>query len=172
MSGSFESVRWNACVQTRPRFIFSSEVWGNGVRTHVNSKGKNPLYRGLRGGSNPHRCVTQDSEPNTLPTELFRPLDIVECPSFLSVLVQHLGLSCDPTFAIHLDSLAFIQSPHPRDHSCGQNGERKIKEGQCSRSQRHTVFLVLIELCMVVCGCKGVTGWLSDESTDPGQSPF
>ena len=29
------------CAQTRPRFILSSErVWGNGVRNHVNSKGK------------------------------------------------------------------------------------------------------------------------------------
>ena len=27
----------------------------------------------LRGGSNPRRCITQDSEPNTLPTELLRP---------------------------------------------------------------------------------------------------
>ena len=44
------------CAQTRPRFLLSSKrVWGevggvgggggNGVRTHVNSKGKNPLYR-------------------------------------------------------------------------------------------------------------------------------
>ena len=34
---------------------------------------KNPLYRWLRGGSNTRRCIAQDSEPNTLPTELFRP---------------------------------------------------------------------------------------------------
>ena len=62
------------CAQTRPRFILSSErVWRNGVRTHVNFKGKNPLYRGFRGGSNPSRCITQDREPNTLPTELFWP---------------------------------------------------------------------------------------------------
>ena len=33
---------------------------------------KNPLYRSLRGGSNPRRCVMQDSEPGTLPIELFR----------------------------------------------------------------------------------------------------
>ena len=59
-------------AQTRPRFILSSKrVWGNGVRTHANSKGINPLYQGLRGGSNPFHCITQDSKPNTLPTELF-----------------------------------------------------------------------------------------------------
>ena len=36
-------------------------------------KEKNPLYQKLRGASNPRRCITEDSEPNTLPTELFRP---------------------------------------------------------------------------------------------------
>ena len=36
------------CAQTRPRFILSSErVWGNVARTHVNSKGKNPLPEAL-----------------------------------------------------------------------------------------------------------------------------
>ena len=63
-------MRWNA--QTRPRFILSSErVLGNGVRAHVTSK--DLLYRRLRGGWNPRRCITQDSEPSALPTELFRP---------------------------------------------------------------------------------------------------
>ena len=62
------------CTQTRPRFILSSErVVGNGVRTHVNSKGEKTLYRRLRGGWNTRRCITVDSEPNTLPTELSRP---------------------------------------------------------------------------------------------------
>ena len=49
------------------------ELLENEVRTQLNSKEKNPLYRRLRGGSNPRRCVTQDSGPNTLPAELFRP---------------------------------------------------------------------------------------------------
>ena len=49
------------------------EFLGNGVKNHVNSKEKNPLYRRLRGGSNPRHCTTQDSEHNTLLTELFRP---------------------------------------------------------------------------------------------------
>ena len=48
------------------------EFLGNGFRTHDYSK-KNPLYHRLRGGLNPQRCITQDSEPNTLPTELFQP---------------------------------------------------------------------------------------------------
>ena len=33
---------------------------------------KSPLLK-LRGGLNSHRFITQDSKPNTLPTERFRP---------------------------------------------------------------------------------------------------
>ena len=69
------SVWWNACVQKLDLGLYSypKEFWGNGVRTHVNSKGKNLLFWKLRGRSKPRRCLMQDSEPNTLPTELFRP---------------------------------------------------------------------------------------------------
>ena len=78
MSGSFESVQWNAWH----RFILSSErFWagggggggeggeGDGVKTHVNPKGIPRTGKSiLRWGSNPRRCIKQDSEPNTLPT--------------------------------------------------------------------------------------------------------
>ena len=58
--------------KTRPQFILSSKrVLGNGVRTHVNSKGKHPLYWRPRGGLNLRHCMTQDSKPNTLLTEQF-----------------------------------------------------------------------------------------------------
>ena len=61
------------CAQTRPWFILSSErVWENGVR------GKNPLYRRLRVGSNPWCCIRQNSEPNTIPTELFQPICVIQ----------------------------------------------------------------------------------------------
>ena len=42
MSGSFKSVRWNVCVHRLDLSLYShpQEFWGNGVRTHVNSKGK------------------------------------------------------------------------------------------------------------------------------------
>ena len=62
------------CAQTRPRFILSSErVWeGGGGKSPINSKGKIPSSGGS-GGLNPRRCITQDSEPNTLPIEIFRP---------------------------------------------------------------------------------------------------
>ena len=41
----FESVRWNAYVHRQDLGLYShpKEFWGNGVRTHVNSKGKSPL---------------------------------------------------------------------------------------------------------------------------------
>ena len=44
MSGSFESVRWNACVHGLDLGLCSrlKEFLGNGVRTHVSSKGKVP----------------------------------------------------------------------------------------------------------------------------------
>ena len=73
MSGSFQSVRWNACVHRLDLGLYShpKEFIGNEVRTHVNWKGKIPSTGKknlLRGGSNPRRCIKQDSEPNTLPT--------------------------------------------------------------------------------------------------------
>ena len=72
MSGSLESVRWNARVH-RLDLSWDSHpkaFWGNGVRTRVNSKWKMPSTGRifLRGGSNPRPCIKQDSEPSTLPT--------------------------------------------------------------------------------------------------------
>ena len=50
MSGSFESVRWNACLHrldlglyTHPKGFGGGKREG-GVRTYVHCKGKNPLY--------------------------------------------------------------------------------------------------------------------------------
>ena len=75
MSGSFESVRWNACVHRVDLGLISylKEFLENGVSIHVTSQEKNSLYQRFRGGSNPRHCITQDSESNTLPTELFQP---------------------------------------------------------------------------------------------------
>ena len=47
MSGSFQSVRWNACQHRLDLGKLSSErVLGNGSRTHVNSKAKVPSTGG------------------------------------------------------------------------------------------------------------------------------
>ena len=77
MSGSFESVRWNACVHRLDLSLYShaKEFLGNGVRNHVNSKGK--ISTGkilLSGGSTPQHCIKQDSKSNTLPVSYSGPL--------------------------------------------------------------------------------------------------
>ena len=53
----------------------AKEFWGNGVRTHVNSKEKSPLPEKIlvRGGSNPRRFIKQNSDLNTLPTSYSGP---------------------------------------------------------------------------------------------------
>ena len=62
------------CAQARPRFIVSSRrVFREWNQNPCLLQGKNPLYRKLGEGSNQRCCIMQDSEPNTLPTELFRP---------------------------------------------------------------------------------------------------
>ena len=44
----FESVRWNACVHRLDLGLYSHpKVSGNGVRSHVNSKGKSPKCKHL-----------------------------------------------------------------------------------------------------------------------------
>ena len=92
MSGSFESVRWNARVHRLDLGLYSHPkgFWGNGVKTHVNSKGKIPSTGKIlqRGGSNPRRCYKQDSEPNTLPTSYSCPTPLPSplCLTFFSVL--------------------------------------------------------------------------------------
>ena len=71
------------CAQTGPRVILSAErVWGNGVRSHVNSKGKIPSS-GSSGGSNPRCCIAQDNGPNTQPTEFILP------PKFVSNMLSY-----------------------------------------------------------------------------------
>ena len=46
-SGSFEPMRRNPCVHRLDLGLYShpKEFWGNGVRTHVNSRGKSPLSK-------------------------------------------------------------------------------------------------------------------------------
>ena len=50
ISGSFESIRWNVCVYRLDLGLYShlTEFWGDGVRTHGNSKGKFPLLEAQR----------------------------------------------------------------------------------------------------------------------------
>ena len=73
-------VGWNRmCAQIRPWFILIQKSIGWMKSAPRLTPRKNPLYRKLRGGSNPHRWIMQDSEANTLLTELIQPLWKVWC---------------------------------------------------------------------------------------------
>ena len=62
------------CAQTRPRFILSSQrICKEWSQKPCQLQENNALYRRLRGESNLRCWITQDSEPNTLLTELFWP---------------------------------------------------------------------------------------------------
>ena len=77
MSGSFESVWWNACVHRLDLGLYShpKEFLGNGVSTHAHSKGKIPSTgKILRGGWNQRCCMKQDSKPNILPMSYSIPI--------------------------------------------------------------------------------------------------
>ena len=77
MSGSFESLQWNAFMHRLDLGLYShpKEFWGNGVRAHVISKGKIPST-GSPEEDRTHSASSRRtySGPNTLPTELFQPL--------------------------------------------------------------------------------------------------
>ena len=83
MSGSFESVRWNACVHRLDLSLYShrKEFWGNSQNPCVFHSKKNIPSTGkkilLRGGLIPHHCIKQCSKPNTLPTSYFGPLTLI-----------------------------------------------------------------------------------------------
>ena len=76
-------------------YLYLKEFLGNGVRNHVNSKGKIlPTGKILpRGGLNLLRCIKQDSEPNALPTSY-------SCPESLEWLDRGKGgpTPCLPAF--------------------------------------------------------------------------
>ena len=63
------------CAQSRVFSVIRKSSLVNGVRIHVKSKGQMPSTGGS-GYSNARRCITQDNEPNTLLTELFRPFSL------------------------------------------------------------------------------------------------
>ena len=70
--------RMHLCTDKTSIYTLIPKSAWNGVRTHVNSKEKIPLPLKkkkilLRERSNPRHCIKQDSDPTTLPTELFWP---------------------------------------------------------------------------------------------------
>ena len=70
MSGSFESVQWNACVQRLDLGLYSYLSFGGIESEPMLTPRERIPSTGSSGGSNPRCFITQDSKPNT---ELFRP---------------------------------------------------------------------------------------------------
>ena len=74
MSGSFESVRWNARVHRLDlslNYHPKEDLGGMESEPMLTPSERSPLLEKkilLRGGWNPRRCIKEDSEPNTLPT--------------------------------------------------------------------------------------------------------
>ena len=67
-------MQWNACVH-RLDLAYShiqKSFWGLESETILTPRGNSLLPEAQRR-SNPRRCIKQDRQPNTLPTELFRP---------------------------------------------------------------------------------------------------
>ena len=73
-SGSFESVRWNACVHRRDLGLYSHPkefLGGMEFEPMLTPREKSPLPENVpRGGSSPQHC---GQRAQALPTELFRP---------------------------------------------------------------------------------------------------
>ena len=65
MSGSFESMRWNACVHGLDVGLYShpKEFLENGVRTHENSKGKIPSTGGSEDGQTRDSASRRTASP-------------------------------------------------------------------------------------------------------------
>ena len=98
MSGSFESVRWNACVHGLDHS--SERVLEKGARTYVNSKGKIPSTRGSEEGwtcaaascriASPTLYRLSYSRPCTPPFPPHHPpiLALPQKPLFLSLFIS------------------------------------------------------------------------------------
>ena len=87
MSGSFESVRWNACVHRLDLGLLSSErVLGKGVRTRANSKGKIPST----GGSDEAR--TRDAASRRTGSQTFYRLIFSVPPNDSTKLTFHVRI--------------------------------------------------------------------------------
>ena len=142
MSGSFESLRWNARVHRLNLGSYShpKEFWGNEITTHVNFKGKIPSAGKIlpSGGSNPRRCIKQDSEPNTLPTDYSGPVGI--------------------------DLLFSKGTPYLRATGLGWSWMRGVfwvvSEGKCCNLEVNRYAYVFSVFCLCVCSVKLMTRML------------
>ena len=100
MSGSFESMRWNACVHRLDLGLYPhpKEFGGNGVRNYANSKGKIPST----GGSVEVRTCNAASRRTASPThyQLSYP-----SPKLEAILGRSLGLKATTPLEANMRSL-------------------------------------------------------------------
>ena len=78
MSGTFESVRWNACVHRLDLGLYShpKEVLGNGVRTHANSEGNIPSAGSSEEGRNRDAASRRPASPTQDRLSYFDPSSV------------------------------------------------------------------------------------------------
>ena len=88
MSESFESVQWNVYVHRLDLGLYSHPkgFWGNGVRAHVKSKGKNPPQRRIKPTTQHQAGQGVQHTPN----QLFQSLRRIK----LTVLLRMLAILC------------------------------------------------------------------------------
>ena len=136
-SGSFESMRWNAYLHRLYLSLYSypKEFRGNGVRTHVNSKGK-ITFTGtilLRGAWNPRGCIKQDSQPNTLTTSYSGPFTKISewylyCLSVglnsLSIVLQETSTVCSMQATRSFSFLSPLLHSYQSNYGLGLEGRR------------------------------------------------
>ena len=115
MSGSFKSVRWNACVHRLELDLLSSKkVSGSGLRSHVNSMGKCPLPEAQRTVKPAMLHHTgQQGQHTSDYWQLFGPLLMFHAPSsqvllFLMILSAIKTFVCLDTSQHHELLLAMI----------------------------------------------------------------
>ena len=102
MSGSFESMQWNACVHRLDLGLYShpKDWWergggggGDGVRNHVSSKGKIPSTVGSEKVEAHDAASSRTASPtHYLPSELFRPSTVRN--QFHDKKAKSVGLTC------------------------------------------------------------------------------
>ena len=115
------------CAQTRPQFILSrlssQRVFGEWSQ-NLRPREKSPLPKIIlpRGGSNPQRCIKQDSEPNTLPTSyngLKNDLNTANKPTFRGRLTE-----CSRGVKLH--HTVGVKINHPADMGFPQDKKKVL----------------------------------------------
>ena len=81
----FESVRWNACLSKLDLSLCSrsKEFWGNGVKTHVNSKGKIPSIGGSEEGQTHDAALCKTVSPTCYLLSYYSP-DLMLVTGFMN----------------------------------------------------------------------------------------